>query len=326
MEIVQYNEDYAEQWDSFIAEKSVNGTFLQSRRFLSYHPEGRFTDASLLVMEKNRILAVIPACVVEEESGMRFYSHRGSTFGGLVVRDEYYKTGPVLEMTELLDAYLKEHYAAATLAITADPYCTKNSELLQFALGQNGYTCLEDLNSCVDLTALPDDVKLGFDRNKNRNIRKAESFGLTFRELTADEDVAKFYELLTINLSKYDAAPIHTLEEILDFKNSRIPEHVRFYGVFQEEEMKAGGMMFVFPETNVIHAQNLSANYQDDTVQAITYLYYKVIEQAKHDGFKTLTWGISTEHGGKNLNLGLIRNKESYGSTIFLNRTYTKNY
>ena len=45
-------------WDNFIDERSVNGTFLVSRRFLNYHPEGRFKDVSLIIYnEKNNIAA-----------------------------------------------------------------------------------------------------------------------------------------------------------------------------------------------------------------------------------------------------------------------------
>ena len=34
----RYNEQDEEIWDDFVMEKSVNGTFLQTRRFLNYHP------------------------------------------------------------------------------------------------------------------------------------------------------------------------------------------------------------------------------------------------------------------------------------------------
>ena len=112
----------------------------------------------------------------------------------------------------------------------------------------------------------------------------------------------------------------------MELKGKRIPDNVRFYGVYHDEKMMAGGMMFVFPEIGVIHAQNLSADYTFTEYSPITYLYYRVIKQAKEDGFKKLSWGISTEDKGKTLNMGLIRNKESYGSKHVLNMTFYKNY
>lgn len=46
LEIQSYDSQYEAMWDQFVLESTVNGTFLQTRRFLNYHPEGRFQDAS----------------------------------------------------------------------------------------------------------------------------------------------------------------------------------------------------------------------------------------------------------------------------------------
>lgn len=70
----QYTEKNENEWDKFVLEESINGTFLQSRRFLNYHPVGRFEDCSLMIFdEKNNLCAVIPACVVEENSQKNFF-------------------------------------------------------------------------------------------------------------------------------------------------------------------------------------------------------------------------------------------------------------
>ena len=70
----KYEDSLEEQWDKFITEKSIHGTFLQSRRFFNYHPAGRFKDVSLVVYnEKNNIAALIPACELEQD-GKRYFS------------------------------------------------------------------------------------------------------------------------------------------------------------------------------------------------------------------------------------------------------------
>ena len=64
----KFCDSYENIWDEFLNE-SVNGTFLQSRRFLNYHPKGKFIDCSIMVYdEKNRLCAIVPACDVEENS------------------------------------------------------------------------------------------------------------------------------------------------------------------------------------------------------------------------------------------------------------------
>lgn len=90
--------------------------------------------------------------------------------------------------------------------------------------------------------------------------------------------------------------------------------------------MLAAGMLFAFPRTKILHAQDLSADYRFTEFSPITYLYYKVIACAKARGYRYLSFGISTEQEGKELNMEFIRNKESYGSRYDLNRTFIKDY
>ena len=59
-EIRRYEDEDAAAWDAFLLQ-TVNGTFLQSRRFLSYHPAGRFRDCSLMIYDaKGNLAALCP--------------------------------------------------------------------------------------------------------------------------------------------------------------------------------------------------------------------------------------------------------------------------
>ena len=324
--ICPYVKEMSTDWDELVLKRSVNGTFLQSRNFLNYHPKGRFIDASLVIKKKNRIVAVLPACEIVDGRDKELYSHKGSTYGGLIIDNDFYHAEDVINMIKLLDDYAGNLYKRITMKITADIHSCESSDLLQYALEYCGYSSYSELNTYVDLQAMQEDVILSFDRNKKRNIKKCEEHNLIFKDLQSDEEIEAFYELLSINLEKYDLKPVHTSDEMKEFLYVRIPDKVRFYGVLEGKRMMAGGMMFVFDNANVIHAQNLSADYRFNEYSPITYMYYRVIKQAKGDGYKALSWGISTENEGKKLNFGLIRNKESYGSKYQLNKTYFKKY
>ena len=232
----------------------------------------------------------------------------------------------MINIVKSIDDFCRDKFDKISLKITPDIYSRENSDLLQYSLLHEGYSYFSELNTYIDLKRLKDDVISNFDRNKVGNIRKCEQHNLVFKEIFNDIDIENFYNLLSINLGKYNLKPIHSLNEIYELKKNRVPENIKFFGVFKDEEMMAGGMMFVFDCCNVIHAQNLSADYRFTEYSPITYLYYKIIEKAKLDGFNYLTWGISTENKGKILNYGLIRNKESYGSNYQLNRTFYKCY
>ncbi len=324
--IEQFDEKYTEEWDKFIFDKSVNGTFLQSRRFLNYHPKGRFNDASFIMRKGERIVAVCPAVKIEEGGLKKLFSHKGSTYGGIILDKEYYKAEPIIGILSEIDSYFSENYNEVVLKQTPDLFSYQSNDLFEYAFYYCGFSNYIELSTYVDLIQIPGDVLQQFDRNKKRNILKCEKQGLLFRRLETDSEVDRFHELLTINLSKYGIKPIHTNEEILRFKNEILVNETEFYGVFHNDAIMAAGMMFYFTNSNVVHAQNLSADFRFTDYSPITYLYYKIIEEQKRLGRKALSWGISTENKGEDLNFGLIRNKESYGSKYQVNRTYIKKY
>ena len=326
-QVVFYEDKYEKEWDEFVLGKEcVNGTFLQSRNFLKYHPKNRFKDSSIIIFnDKHTIIAVCPACTIEENGQKILFSHKGSTYGGLLIRRVYYTTDKVLGIINAFEQFAIDNgFEKVVLKLTPDLLSVQNTDLLQYMLSYSGYNEYTELSTYVDLLELKDDIISDLDRNKRRNIKKCIDNDLEFRVLNREQEIRAFHKLLTINLTKFNAKPIHTPEEILEFHNSRIPEIVKFYGVFYKGEQVAGGMLFAFESMKVLHAQNLSYNLEYTEFSPITFLYYSVIKQAKELGYSKLSWGISTEDQGRTINFGLIRNKESYNSKYSLNRTFYK--
>lgn len=327
-QVKKYTNEMKSKWDDFVMNHSVNGTFLQTKNFLDYHPVEKFEDASLIVEDNdNNIYCVIPACTLYENGKKVFFSHKGSTYGGLVVNKRYYQVEYVQEMLDLLEQYLaSQQYEKIVLKITPDILSTNSPALLEYMLGYNGYCSYQELSTYVDLNNLSENILDSFNANKRKLVRRMLESNYEFKELTQDKEVEVFHQLLTINLSKYNCKPIHTIEDLLDFKNQRLEDDVRFFGIFEEEKIIAAGMMFEFPQLKVSHAQNLSCNpfEKHGKLDPITFLYYHVIRYYREHGYAKLSWGISTEDQGKVLNTGLIKNKESYGSTYSINRTFYK--
>ncbi|WP_253688010.1 hypothetical protein [Treponema sp. OMZ 792] len=106
--IIRYDSSYESLWDDFVLNKSVNGIFLQSRKFLNYHPKERFEDCSLLILIKNNLAAVIPACKDPKDVSC-FFSHKGSTYGGIIIDKKHYCGAALLEIIETFEQYLKEN-------------------------------------------------------------------------------------------------------------------------------------------------------------------------------------------------------------------------
>ena len=93
-----YTETLADKWDAFVMSHAVNGTFLHTRRFLNYHPQGRFEDCSLMIYNAQELCAVIPAAVGMVDGKRMLRSHPGSTFGGILVGEEMLRAPRLVEL------------------------------------------------------------------------------------------------------------------------------------------------------------------------------------------------------------------------------------
>ena len=92
--------DY-DHWNAFIG-KAKNATFLFHRDFMEYHSD-RFLDFSLIVLDDEKWVAVLPAHKVNDV----IFSHNGLTYGGLVY-DEKVRMATFLAIFRSLMVFLNE--------------------------------------------------------------------------------------------------------------------------------------------------------------------------------------------------------------------------
>lgn len=77
-----YQKNDYQHWNAFIGQ-AKNATFLFHRDFMEYHKD-RFEDFSLIVVDDEKWVAVLPANVI----GNQIFSHQGLTYGGLVYTEK----------------------------------------------------------------------------------------------------------------------------------------------------------------------------------------------------------------------------------------------
>lgn len=323
--IVRYQEQHEKIWDEFIKQQSINGTFLQERAFLNYHGKDKFKDVSLLFFLENELVALCPACEIIEEGKKVFYSHQGSTYGGFVVKKSIYKTEKILQLLQEFEEYLiQEHYDKCILKPTMKLLCKENVDLLEFCLYYRHYNEYKELNLYIDYDTYNEDILSNLSHMKQRIVKKCFKEGLVMREITTEEEIKAFYTILEKNLKKFDTKPVHTTNELLDLYWNRIPGRVKFYGAYLQDKIVAGTMVFLFEETMCVHTQYLAADLDYNKLSPMSFVYYSVAKIYKELGYKTLSWGITTEHLGKEINMGLTKNKEDYGSGYVTNYIYEK--
>lgn len=326
--LLPYDESWESKWDRFVMENAVNGTFLHTRRFLNYHPAGRFEDASVVVLNGQELCAVIPAASQMVDGKRMLRSHPGSTFGGPVVGADLLRAPKLVELVTQLDEYWQERYDAAEMKLTSDLFSALPTDALQYAFYHAGYTDEIEIAAWLDVkNADMEQLRAAYSFNKRYDLKKCEKAGLSFRPLHTHEEIAAFYDLLCINLQKFNAKPVHTLNELIDFHDARLKDEILFLGVFDADgRMIAGACLFLFAQTQTVHTQYLATAPDVKKVVPSTFLYDSVIHTAVNMGWPRVSFGTSTHDRGRVLNTGLIQNKEGYGSLHSLNRIYTKGY
>lgn len=324
--VVAYEEKYEKEWDDFVLGESINGNFLQTRKFYNYHPKDRFKDASIMFYKDNSIAAVIPAN--EINAGKILLAHQGSTFGGIVIGKDYANTTDYNWIfQEMMEYFDKKEYEVVELRMHNWLYspCEKHHELLDYYFQQYGFTCRSEVGFYVDLQNIDDDYELQFEKLKRRKLNKARKQGLIFKKLSSDDDVTEFYDVLADNMCKFGITPPHSLNELLEFKNKRLSNETSFYGVFKGEVMIAGSMVFNFCNKKVFHTQYLASKHDYLSLCPNEFLYTNLIKSAKNEGFRFLSYGTSTLDHGNVYNESLGMYKEGFNTDTYLNRCYIWN-
>lgn len=324
-EIHLYHKDQEAAWDQFVQNESINGTFLQEWRFLNYHPEGHFIDCSLMLYHKGRLASVIPACEVIEKGTRVFFSHKGSTYGGPVLSKQIYHAEELLDLIQSLECYLKaEGFGKIVLKPTLSLLCSQGEDLLEYCLYNEGYTEYKELELYINYAHYNKNILSNLTHMKQRLIKKCIAAGITVRELDSDSDITEFHRILTLNLEKYGVAPVHTTAELIDLKNNRLGKKLRFYGAYIDGQLVAGTMVFHFEKSKCAHTQYLCADPDFNKLSPLSYIYYDMAKRYYDLDYKYLSWGITSEHLGTQLNMGLTKNKESFGSEYMINHIYEK--
>ncbi|MEE0827472.1 MAG: GNAT family N-acetyltransferase [Eggerthellaceae bacterium] len=328
MTISLYREEDIDRWDSFIRDSSINGNFLQSRRFLSYHPKGRFEDCSLLYSDKKgNLRGLIPGAIKVTDGKKTFVSHPGSTYGGIVIDEKTLSAKRFQALLDELVNYLaSQGFDSIDLRFPPDfMWRRQESPFVEYMLRLNGFEEFIELTTYIDFDCYKESVLSNFSQGKRTNVNNGKKQGLHFELLSTYEDVEKFHWLLSLNLKKFDTVPVHSVDELWDLYSNRLPGETELVGVRNEDgKLLAAGWLFLFGEQNTVHTQYLCADAGYASLSPMTFLYYSCIMYCKERGYRYLSWGISTEDRGSSLNWGLTESKEHFGSLHGVHRGYVR--
>lgn len=300
--IRRYGADDAEVWNDFVR-RSRNGTFLHERGFMEYHSH-LFQDHSLIVLRGGKVAALLPANLRQDGTDLQLQSHGGLTYGGLLYGADM-SASLMVEIIATLRDWLRAE-GLTSLLYKAVPHIFHDvaSEEDLYALIQAGANVVRtDLSSAVAIGG-----PIGFSKSKRQGARRAQKAGLVVAQ---SEDFAAYWQILTNRLGEaHDAAPTHSLAEI-ELLNSRYPAQIRLFVARQDGEVQGG--LVVFDCGRVVHVQYMATTEEGRKNGALDLIVEHLLTEVYADrGW--LNFGISTTEAGRNLNVGLSRQKEMFGA------------
>lgn len=305
--IKRYEPKDYDSWNAFIG-KAKNATFLFHRDFMEYHND-RFLDYSLIVLDKEKWVAVLPANVL----GNIVYSHQGLTYGGLVYNEKI-KLASVIEIFKGILSFLNENnIEKLQLKLIPSIYHQKPAEELNYALFlAEAQLIRRDSMAVIDLSK-----KLLMASGRNEGIKKGKKNILEIKEV---DDFESFWNNLLIpNLAKkHQAKPVHSLQEITKLKEL-FPEKIRQFNVYENENIIAGTT--IFESGDVAHCQYISGKEDKNELGGLDLLFHHLITEVfKNKRF--FDFGTSNENQGRKLNDGLSYWKESFGASAIVHDFY----
>jgi hypothetical protein len=298
LRVEPYEARHRRTWQEFVAQ-AKQATFLLDRNYLEYHAD-RFTDASVLVWDGGKLVALFPA----SRHGDEIRSHGGLTYGG-VISDERMGAGLMLDVF----AALGDHFRAAGVrSVLYKPvphiYHALPAEEDLYALFRVGARLVRrDAATTLHQTA-----RAPITKGRKWTVKQGQGNGLA---IGPSQDFAGFIAMEAALLQeKYGTRPVHTAAE-MTLLAERFPSRIKLYTATRDGELLGGTI--IYDTDHVAHAQYIASTAAGRDLRALDVLFDCLLS----DVFKHKLWfdfGISTEDGGKVLNVGLAANKESWGA------------
>ncbi|MDE5838229.1 MAG: GNAT family N-acetyltransferase [Paramuribaculum sp.] len=308
MEIRRYTPGDKELWDNFL-DRSRCGTFLFKRDYMEYHAD-RFEDCSLMAFNRRgKLIAMLPA----EIRGASVSSHRGLTYGGWISPSRHFDGTTMEEVfttaistlrnigaTELIYKPLPHIYQ--TVSAEEDLFCL-------YRLGAVQTGCL--LSSVTDLRH-----PAPMNESTRQGIKLAYVYGVDVQE---SNDFSGFWLMLTEQLlSRHDAAPVHSLSEIILLKK-RFQENIKLFTASLNGKMIAGAVLYLCKD--VVRVQYMSSDETGRKAKALTAIIHHLYNKF-HKEYRYLDMGSSNEPDSGELNNGLLLFKSGLGGRGIAFTTY----
>lgn len=314
--LVRYSKEHEQYWDDFLIEKSINSTFLHSRKFYNHNELNEKDDCSFLFYDNNRLIALFPANLYDKEGNKILHSYLRSTYGGLIIEDDT-TTPDVIEILQLIEAEAKLlGVAEIIIRPTFSIYNSGLTGAIDYALWKCGYGIkYREAEYAIELDKYP-----MYTSSCKRSVAAAYKKGIEVRE---SADLKKYWEILSGNLKeRYGVAPVHSIAQI-ETLQGLVGDVVKLFAAYHADIM-IGGILAFLANKHVVHAQYIASVNAYQEYRPLNAIIDTMCQWGKTNGYKYHNLGMATEPGGVIINDGLMRFKEGFGARGVLRETMHK--
>jgi hypothetical protein len=294
----------AEDWDDLV-HRSCNGTFLHTRRFLSYHGD-RFADRSLVLHDRRgRVIGVFPAAVSPADRET-ISSHPGLTYGGLVHDGSVRGGSMIAALHEIAGHYRRLGYHRLRYKAVPAIYHSLPADDDLYALFRLGARQdRSDLSATVDLSN-----RGTVSQRRIRSRRAAKAEGVSVR--SSWDEIEEFWEILEANLARrHGAAPVHSVAEI-QLLHDRFPDQIILITARVGGVLTGGAVLFATGPA--LHMQYTATTDRGRAACTTDLVMEWGIELARRGGRRYFDFGVSTLSEGQHLDESLYQFKTSFGA------------
>lgn len=313
----KYEDSLAPEWDNFIENNSLNGTFLHTRKFYNHNPLNKHDDNSYIFYNENKIIGLIPFNLLEQSGNRILHSYLRATYGGFII-SKYAGLEEVLEMVNLL---IKE---AKTIDINEivirNPFRIFNEQFCDesdYAMWYHGFSIkFREMEIAIKL-GNKSLLENGYSASANRSIKKGNKHLI----VTESFNFERFWKILDRNLTdKHNSKPTHDYESFLILLKFIGSHKIKLFVATYNTEIIAGILVFIVNE-NAIHAQYIASDFTFQEYRPLNVVIDYIVKWGCDKGFKYFNLGMVNEQNGKIINNGLARFKEGFGGHGVLRET-----
>lgn len=292
----------ANAWDSFCSQ-ALQGTFLHTRRFLSYHGD-RFVDQSLILENENELVGLFPAAT-DPTNPKCIVSHPGITYAGLLHRGDLQGVYAIEALQQIQSYYRQLRFQEILYKAVPTIYHRAPAQDDLYALFRLGAVRIRaDLSCTIDLQQ-----RLRTSTRRERSLRKARVAGV--ETIEGHTFLPELWDVLADNLQrKHEAVPVHSMDEI-SLLAARFPDNIRCVVARWQQKIVAGVLLFITP--GVHHAQYIASSVEGYRLSALDAIFEHCISVATEAGCRWFDFGTSNEQGGAVLNNSLYEFKSEFG-------------